>query len=160
MLIVLSTLSCYAFDQTDAGEYLIISNADGQPLDRGFLVFMYKGEWVFQEQVDNGQFVDRKCTGKCKFFDSSEASIRKMFLNGEMSKLKNVSCIENNAFALCSFTWIDSGKKGYVMVGFSSSGPVPMALKHVRRVIISNDPEVQPDPKSSRKRAIPSGPVP
>ena len=139
ILILFVSMNCYGFDESDSGEFQILSSSNGQPLSRGFAISKIDSKWAFFEQTESGDFVQRPCVGECEFKNSSETDMRRMFRNGELNILENMACIENNAFALCSFLWPEEKRKGYVMVGFSENGPKPMALRYVGKVEIRKD---------------------
>jgi uncharacterized protein (TIGR02594 family) len=147
-VIFLSPLAAFSFDQGDSGEYMPIRVDNGQPMERGFRIIGVNNQWLFEEQMEDGSFVKRSCTGECEFRKSTTKDVEKMFVRGEFAKIENVDCIQNNAFALCSFIFIRDKKTGYVMVGFTKEGPFPIPLRLIQRIQATSDQPSQPGESS------------
>jgi hypothetical protein len=127
-----SLLACptasFALGTEDVGTYRLL-NAQAQPTAMVFQLVRTADEWKVLWQQQEGKWIDVTCESHCKLHPSGAADLKRFFPGDDLTKV-DISCLHNDAFALCRYvTGSASPEPGYVMVTLTTGQPVWLKLR-------------------------------
>lgn len=120
----------WALDETDTGNYAAV-HRDGHTTDKVFRLTRTGKLWHVAEQKTNGTWKEIACEGDCTMRESTSYGLAKLFPGADLAKIAP-SCVENYAFAFCSYLTGTAGvQSSYALVARVTPGPVHIRLVRI-----------------------------